>query len=177
MLANFIPENILLQGPPRVGKTTVIMQLMERLVAANVKLGGFYTLEIRSENRRVGFRLCDFEGRSAVIAHREFSTDVRVGQYSVDTRAIEKVALPALKRAALSDLMIIDEIARMELSSEALDSELRGIFSHPLPVVATIHAYRHPTTDALLARSDIEIIQVTEANRDALPTTLFERLT
>ncbi|MBT8226307.1 MAG: DUF2478 domain-containing protein [Dactylosporangium sp.] len=152
--------------------------LAERLQQADTHLAGFLTSEIRVDGRRVGFAIRDFEGAEAVIAHEGFSTGVQVGRYSVDVAAFERVALPALERAADADAdaVIIDEIARMELASDAFVAALPGLFALPVPLVATVHVHPHPVTDALLARPDVEVIQVTEANRDALPGILFDRL-
>ena len=46
-------ENILLTGPPRVGKTTLIMRVIEKI--KNRGIGGFYTEEIREKGVRTGF--------------------------------------------------------------------------------------------------------------------------
>jgi hypothetical protein len=42
--------------------------------------------------------------------------------------------------------------------------------------VATVHVFRHPLTDALKRRPDVERIRVTAASRDDLPGQLADRL-
>ncbi len=49
-----IPPNILITGPPRVGKTTLIKRLFEELTHHHPV--GFYTEEIREGGIRKGFR-------------------------------------------------------------------------------------------------------------------------
>jgi nucleoside-triphosphatase THEP1 len=42
--------------------------------------------------------------------------------------------------------------------------------------VATIHAFRHPFTDALKARDDVHVVRLSHGNRDALPERLAREL-
>lgn len=74
-------------------------------------------------------------------------------------------------------VVIIDEIARMELASPGFAQTIEAMFAGPLTVVATVHAHEHPVTDTLKRRHDIELITVAEANRDGLPAQLFHQLT
>jgi hypothetical protein len=52
----------------------------------------------------------------------------------------------------------------------------REIMDRDVHVVATVHVHQHPVTDALLRRADVEVFQVTEDNRDEMPTRLLARL-
>jgi nucleoside-triphosphatase THEP1 len=95
----------------------------------------------------------------------------------VDVAAFERIAVPALT-CALEDsgIVIIDEIARMELASSEFVNLLQKIMEQAVPIVATVHVHDHPVTAALLRRADVEIVQVTEDNRDDLPAWLLARL-
>jgi nucleoside-triphosphatase len=73
--------------------------------------------------------------------------------------------------------VIIDEIARMELASPGFVQAIEAMFAGPLTVVATVHVHEHPVTNALKRRPEIELITVTETNRDDLPAQLFHQLT
>ncbi|HET9257133.1 MAG TPA: nucleoside-triphosphatase [Pseudonocardiaceae bacterium] len=176
------PFRLLLEGPPKVGKTTVVEQLVKLLAGAGVPVGGFVTREVvGSDGRRIGFKVHDLAGPEAWIAHQDFDTGIRVGRFGVDKVAFEQVALVALQRAARlardqDGVAIIDEIARMELTSADFTQSIETIFARPAAVVATVHVSEHPVTDALKRRSDIELITVTEVNRDDLPSQLFHQL-
>ena len=71
---------------------------------------------------------------------------------------------------------MIDELAQMELASAAFVAALDDVFELPVPVLATIHQARHPVTDRFKQHADVELIKVTEANREALPARLSARL-
>jgi nucleoside-triphosphatase len=92
----------------------------------------------------------------------------------VDLETFERIAIPAL--SPTERVAVIDELGKMELASERFREAVSALFRAPLPVVATVHAYRHPFTDALKARADVEVVPVNRETRDALPARLADRL-
>jgi nucleoside-triphosphatase len=167
---------VLLEGRPAVGKTTVARRLAALLDDAGVPLAGFVTGELREGRRRVGFAIETFDGASAVLAHVDLPGPPRVGKYGVDLPAFERLALPALASMPDRGVALIDELGKMELASEAFRAAVSGLFEQPVQLVATVHVARHPFTDALKRRSDVEVVRVTAANRDELPARLAARL-
>jgi nucleoside-triphosphatase len=97
-----------------------------------------------------------------------------VGKYGVDVDAFERVALPAVKGIRKGQLVVIDEIGKMELTSDAFCEAVERLVERDVQLVATVHAFRHPFTDALKRR--LEVIPVTAQNRDTLPERLAERI-
>jgi nucleoside-triphosphatase len=171
------PLRLLLIGRPTAGKTTVVRRLLELLAEAGRAPAGFVTAEVREGGERVGFVVRDVAtGVEARIADVTWTGGERVGRYGVDVAAFEAVALPALGAAHDQAVLVVDEIARMELLSPAFVACLDDVLERPGPVVATLHSYAHPVTDGLLARSDVEVIEVSPSNRDELPRALARRL-
>lgn len=172
------PPRLLLTGPPKSGKTTAVARLVQLLRRHGVAVGGFVTHEQREEGRRVGFVVEDIGGPSAVFARQDFLSTVRVGRFGVDVTAFERVGLPALRRAVTSgSVVVVDEIARMELASETFVGLVWEALDAPIPVVATVHMRADPFTDAIKWRSDVDLVTLTEQNRDELPHYLLRRLT
>lgn len=168
----------LLEGPPKVGKTVAMRRLVELLREHGASVSGFVTDEMREQERRVGFVVRDVDGPEVVLAHQDLQTGVRVGRFGVDVPAFERVALPALRCAQeTGGTVIIDELGRMELASAPFVAVVDTLLAGFLPVVATVHVYEHPVTNALKRRADVQLIAVTAADRDALPAQLFRQLT
>jgi nucleoside-triphosphatase len=170
------PIRILLEGRPGSGKTTVARRLVEVLRAAGVPTAGFTTEEIREGNRRVGFRVEAIAGPRATLAHVTFSGPPRVGKYGVDLEAFERVALPALEPRRAGGVVLVDELGKMELASARFREAVGALFSGDTSVVATVHAFRHPLTDALKSRPDVEMVKVSARTRDTLADELSRRL-
>ncbi|UQA90868.1 NTPase [Streptomyces halobius] len=173
-----MPTKILLEGRPGVGKTTLVRRLTALLHTRRAV--GFTTEEIREAGTRTGFALETLAGGPrAVLAHVDFPGPPRVGRYGVDLDVMERLALPPLRSAAANpvpgELVLIDELGRMELACTAFRDTVRNLFESGIDIVATVHAKSDPFTDALKRRPGIELAQVTRANRDALPEALAAR--
>jgi nucleoside-triphosphatase len=166
---------VLVEARPGAGKTTAAIRLAERLRAAGLPLAGFFTEEMREGGVRVGFRIETFEGERGVLAHVERRGPPRVGKYGVDLDAFERLALPAVEPPA-GGASVIDELGKMELASARFREAVTILFDSDVPLVATVHAFRHPFTDELKGRADVELVKLSRANRDELPAALADRI-
>jgi len=166
---------LLLTGPPGVGKTTVVHKVLSGIT---IKAGGFYTQEIREGGRRVGFALKTLDGDEGVLAHIDYQGRHRVGRYGVDLALFEGTALPALERAVRAkDLLVIDEIGRMELFSRRFQEiVLRVLDQDEQHLLGVIHQGKGTFVESIRRRADVEVIGVSRANRDGLPPRLVARL-
>jgi nucleoside-triphosphatase len=171
-----VPLRILLEGRPGIGKTTVAARLAALLRERGIDVRGFVTDELRERGRRVGFAVRALDGAQATLAHVRLRGPPRVGRYGVDLAAFEQVALPALETPPNDGVVVIDELGKMELASNAFCDAVRGLFDAPVDLVATAHVFRHPLTDSLKRRRDVERMQVTRGSRDALPEQIADRV-
>ncbi len=163
-------KTLLLTGRPGVGKTTVIKRVAQTLGG---QAGGFYTEEIRDDDeRRVGFRLVTLAGDEVVMAHVDLRGQGRptVSRYGVDVDAIERVGVAALQEAATSNgVMIVDEIGKMELFSEAFKEAVEQAVAGDARVLGTVMSSRRRWVDELKVRDRVTVWEVTVENRDDLP--------
>ncbi len=154
----------LITGPPGVGKTSLLLSLIETLPGIK---GGFYTREIRKGKERVGFQVADLAGHEGVLAHVEHPGPPRVGRYGVDLKTFEAIGVQALTRALHeADLVVIDEIGKMELYSPGFQTVLFEALKGPRPLVATIMAKAHPVADRIKAHPEARLQRLTTTNRD-----------
>jgi nucleoside-triphosphatase len=160
-------RHLLLTGPPGIGKTTVVRRLAGHL--ASLRLTGFYTEEIREAGERVGFRAITFGGPTVVISHVHVPGAARVGRYGVDIAAIDRLAESTLIAAVDHDLLIVDEIGKMECLSSRFVAAIEAVLAGPRPLVATIGQHGAGFIATVKERPDVELWHVTRANRDELP--------
>lgn len=167
-------KNLLLTGRPGVGKTTLIRESIDRL---GVRCGGFYTQEIRTRGKRVGFSITSLTGVKGVLAHVDINAPERVGRYGVNLDDIERVGVCALEEALENcDLIIVDEIGRMELYALSFRDVVIRCLDSRTPVLGTIQERREPFLDRIRERDDVSLLCVTEANRDTLVPHIIDEL-
>lgn len=172
------PRHVLLAGRPGVGKTTVVRRTADRLAGAGVDVAGFYTEEVRdADDRRRGFRGVPLgAGEAVTIADVEIDGEPRVSRYGVDVDAIDRLSDAALDPAAEADLVVVDEIGKMECLSRVFVERVRGLLDGRRPVLATVGAGGGGFRQEVRRRTDVELWRVTEGNRDRLPGELARRL-
>ena len=152
----------LLTGRPGTGKTRLIK---EAIAGMGSKAGGFYTEEIRSGGVRRGFKLVTLDGQSAILAHVKIHSPYRVSKYGVDIDSLDRVGVSALRKAAQEcDLVVVDEIGKMELFSANFKKAVLEIIGSGKRVLGTIMLNAHPWADAIKRRPQVDLVPVTGAN-------------
>ena len=166
-------KKILVTGVPGSGKTTLIEKVVAQL---DLPVAGFITREIREKGHRVGFSIETLDGQSGVLAHVDFKSRFRVGRYGVQLETIDKLAVPSLVVNSSEVLIVIDEIGKMECFSEAFRKAVVKVLNSPNPVLATIAMKGDSFVKSLKSRDDVSVIELTQANRDMLVSSLIESI-
>jgi nucleoside-triphosphatase THEP1 len=163
-----------LTGSPGVGKTTIIKQVLEK---AQLRAGGFLTEEIRSGGARQGFRIVTLDGRSSILAHIDIKSPYRVSKYGVDIDGLDKVGVAALRAATTEcDLVVIDEIGKMEFFSPSFKEAVSEALSSNKRVLGTIMLTSHPWADEMKQRPNVATVTVTRMNHPQVMEQVLEWL-
>ena len=161
-------------GKPGIGKTTLVVRVVERL-RGSLRLAGFTTSEMRDAGgQRLGFRIVTAEGKRGELARAGLRSRGRVGRYGVHVEEFERLALPELARRDV-DLIVIDEIGKMECASGRFRRAIEDALDSSVSVLATMGISGLPFFQALRARPDVELLTLTERNRDSLVAELCAR--
>ncbi len=158
--------NILITGLPGVGKTTLIRKLSEELRSFDPV--GFYTEEIREGGVRKGFRLASFEGKTGILSHVNVKGRFRVSKYGVDIAGFEKFLDDIEFFNPATNLIIIDEIGKMECFSIKFKSLLDEILESEKLLIATIALKGGGVIEKIKRRGDAALFEITVQNRDSL---------
>jgi nucleoside-triphosphatase len=166
--------NYLLTGHPGVGKTTIIKKLIEKL---KLPAGGFYTEEIRENNMRMGFAIVTLSGLKGVLAHRNFKSRYKVGDYGVGVYTLDRIGVKEIQMCLVEKkVIVIDEIGKMELLSPQFQEVVQKALDADNLVLGTITLAHHPFAEKVKARDDVKIYEVTRENQDQVLKTLTKEL-
>jgi nucleoside-triphosphatase THEP1 len=166
-------KNILLTGPPRCGKSTVIEKLIKQI---HKPITGFFTREMREKGRRVGFSITTLDGKEGVLAHKESKSKLRVGKYGVNIDDLDRIAVPSMIPNKPDQIVIIDEIGKMEYFSPLFRETLIKILDSANPVIGSIAQKGNPFIEKIKERKDVLFVTVDQKNRDLLPAYLLEQI-
>jgi nucleoside-triphosphatase len=170
-----VKRALLLTGKPGTGKTALIKEALTR---TKVKGGGFYTEEIRTGGIRQGFRIVTLDGQETVLAHVDISSSHQVSKYRVDTDSLDRVGVSALRQALKeSDLIVIDEIGKMELLSPRFKEAVTQAINSGKKVLGTIMLNPHPFADEIKRHPEVEVLLVTRDNRPEVMRKVLNWLT
>lgn len=163
---------ILLTGKPGIGKSTALRMTKELYTG---ELGGVYTEEIRNEkHERVGFRASNMQHESRICAHKELFQDspYKIGSFYVDLECINSFIVPALTPSCKINLLLIDEIGRMQVLSIDFLDRVKNVFNTDQDILATIVLDPEPWSLEFKESPQAVVVEVTKENRDALPELL-----
>ena len=132
---------VFITGQPGCGKSTLVMQIADALKASGWKVGGILTPEVREHGHRLGFKVVDIVSkREAWLASIHIPTKNMVGKYYVHVDDFESIAIPALEYALNEcNLIIIDEIGKMEMFSQNFRELLEKILKSDKNLLAVVH--------------------------------------
>ena len=166
---------LLLTGKPGTGKTALIKEVLSK---AKVKAGGFYTEEIRIGGVRQGFRIVTLGGDEAILAHVSISSPYRVSKYKVDIATLDRIGVFALRQALKeSDLIVIDEIGKMELLSSQFKEVVSQVVDSGKKVLGTIMLVPHPFANEIKSHPRVRTLTVTRENHNKVLEDILDWLT
>jgi nucleoside-triphosphatase len=165
-------QRIAITGRPGTGKSTVIAKVVEKL---DIKVGGIQCNELRTNGKRVGFLLKDLAtGKTGILSHIEGSGPA-VGKYHVHLKDLDEIGAKAIRNAITCDLVVIDEIGLMELTSALFIAAVETILKSDRSVLVVVHhSSSHPLAQRI--RKEFTSVTVDKQNRDKMPDTIINLL-
>jgi nucleoside-triphosphatase len=168
----FSRKNILITGLPGVGKTTLIMKLVQKLGRLNPV--GFYTSEIRERGIRKGFELVSLKGARQILSSVDIKSQFRVGKYGVDIAGFDEFLDTIDFLDPSYGLTIIDEIGKMECLSDKFRKIVSEILDSSRPAIFVIALKGNGIIAEIKRRQDIQLLEITMANRERLMADILQ---
>ena len=151
---------LLLTGSPGVGKTSILVRVVEKLKLKGFRVGGMISREVRSSGNRVGFEILSLaENQRGWLAQVNQKEGPQVGKYRVNLLDLDRVGVAALRQALKeSDLVVIDEIGKMELLSSRFKEAVTQVLNSGKRVLGTIMLNPHPFADEIKRHPEVEVL-------------------
>ncbi|MEJ2364756.1 MAG: nucleoside-triphosphatase [Deltaproteobacteria bacterium] len=165
--------NTLLTGPPRSGKSTLIQMVVTKIKRPAT---GFFTRELRKKGNRVGFLIETLDGKTGLLAHQNIKSNYRVGKYGVNLEDIDQIAVPAMIPFAADQVVVIDEIGKMECFSRLFKETLLKTLSAENQVIGSIAIKGDRFIQAIKDRDDVTLVSITEDTRDLALELFLEKI-
>ena len=153
-----------------MGKTTLVNRVYEHYSKNGFKIEGLTTREVREGGTRTGFMITDLaSGQEGWLAKKDLGTGPRVGSYVVVSVDLEKIGVAALERSmnGAADLVIVDEIGPMEMTSTSFRNSISRVLNGKKTVVATVKfGSRYPEVENTWRKS--LHWEITKENRETM---------
>lgn len=170
---------IFLTGQPGVGKTSVLLRVIDALKAKGYNVRGMISREVREQGTRVGFEILDlYTGQKGWLAHVKQPSGPQVGKYRVNLDDLKKIGVNSILNAIkTADVIVVDEVGPMELFSQAFKDTILQAVESTKPLLGTIHfRAQNPLINIIKARNDVEILEVTYENRQNLHNLIITKI-
>uniref|UniRef100_A0A8D8S6B2 Cancer-related nucleoside-triphosphatase n=1 Tax=Cacopsylla melanoneura TaxID=428564 RepID=A0A8D8S6B2_9HEMI len=102
----------------------------------------------------------------------------KVGKYTVDLKSFESLVQPILtpEKLKVCQVLILDEIGKMELFSKQFESSIQRIFQTSQVILATVPTRGSYLVEQLKTQAGSNLIQVHHGNRDILVEEIKNKL-
>jgi len=155
--------NILLTGPPRSGKSTLIEKVVKKIKRPAT---GFFTRELREKGKRVGFLIETLDGKTGLLAHQNIKSSYRVGKYGVNLEDLDQIAVPSMLASTVDQLIVVDEIGKMECFSRLFRETLLRVISSENQVIGSVAIKGDRFIQTIKNRDDVTLVFITQTTRD-----------
>jgi nucleoside-triphosphatase THEP1 len=141
-----------------------------------LRASGFYTEDLQHGGVREGFRIVTLDGETALLAASGHPGPIHVSKYGVDLEELERVGVPALRRAMeRGHVVVVDEIGKMQLYSRLFRQTVLEAVRDGHSLLGTITRGRNPYADQIKAHQNVQLVTLTESNRQQVLATLRSR--
>ena len=163
---------IAVTGSPGVGKSTLVAKVTS---GTKLRVGGVLARDRRYKDRRTGFELLDLSTGMVGILADESGDGPQLGKYRVHLDDLDLIGAQAVENALGCDLIVVDEVGPMELSSHRFVLAVEKAIASPKPMLVVLHQWSNHRL-AKKIRGSFRVFTVTRENRDSLVDEIAQAL-
>lgn len=164
-------NNFFISGLPKAGKTTTLEKLIKDLRKKRLKVCGFISPEVKEHGKTIGFDVIDIATQKREVLARKGRGSPHLGEYKIEIKSFEKIMGSALEKREKYDVVVIDEIGKMEMESPKFNDLLESVLNEEIPVIASLN--KNFTQEY---GNFGEIYNLTEENRGSIEMGMLEKI-
>ncbi|GAB6266343.1 MAG: NTPase [Methanothrix sp.] len=163
---------IAVTGSPGIGKSTLVAKVIS---GTKLRVGGVLARDRCYKDRRTGFELLDLSTGMVGILADEAGDGPQLGKYRVHLDDLDRIGAQAVENALGCDLIVVDEVGPMELSSHRFVLAVEKAIASPKPMLVVLHQWSNHRL-AKKIRGSFRVLTVTRENRDSLADEIAKAL-
>ncbi|HML85817.1 MAG TPA: nucleoside-triphosphatase, partial [Bacteroidales bacterium] len=127
-------------GEKGEGKTSSLVEVIDKLKGAGVSVGGFISPRIIVDGKTIGYYLEGvLDGRRQILmTETEQNGFQKIGRFWLDPNVIKRVTSTIEEQALSPSVIFIDEVGRLELEGRGWDEVLRSLLLTNVVVVLAV---------------------------------------
>lgn len=136
-------------GEREEGKTSSLIEVIEKLKSTGVRVGGFISPRIMVDGKTIGYYIESvLDGRRQIlITETEHNGFQKIGRFWLDPNVIKRVTSTIEEQSLSPSVIFIDEVGRLEIEGQGWDEVLRSLL---LANVVVVIAVRKAFVDEIL---------------------------
>lgn len=159
-------------GPVGSIKAEALRKIIEMLEKDGTVVQGVLVSEVTERGKLTGYSLFDISTKKKIVfAQNTIASRVKIDKLGVDTRLLEEILIPSLQKAReTSDVIVIDEVGKLENTTKNIQSEIEATLKSEKPLIVTLHKKsRNPVLQEIRSLEGIRVFDITPINRSILP--------
>lgn len=124
----------------------------------------------------MGFSINTLDGREGILANKSIRSEYRVGKYGINIEDIDTIAVPSIIPRGKDEIVVIDEIGKMECFSDLFKKTLIQVLDSPNCVIGSIALKGDSFIQGIKNRDDVKVSNVTPQTRDSLVEKILDSI-
>jgi len=176
----FNQKIFILTGKIAQGKTTKIQEIVADFKQKQIAIGGIYSPRVMENNLTIGYDVVDISTseRTLFLRNEEHADLSKIGKYSIFPQGLSK-GKNALTFSAnvTNQLVIIDEVGKLELDNEGWASSLENLINHSTHHILLVvrDSFIEPVIQKWNLKNPI-VFQTSENEHNHLSSTIINQL-
>ncbi|MBN1790492.1 MAG: hypothetical protein JW830_08355 [Bacteroidales bacterium] len=170
----------IITGDVSEGKTGFLVGLLQRLRDKDLLIGGFYAPRIMQDGKTLGYDLVfvETDNKLSFLRIKQNGIPGGIGKYEINAETLEQgKSILSAENSRNKDVVIIDEIGRLELQGHGWSSCLENLLAKP--ALCLILSIRKDILNLVLEKFEIRnpsIYSVSEENMHKAETSILNNI-